>query len=235
MERSYQSSRVAGSTSEATFRLINANGQERVRKTFGATRLGADGASNQRVIRFLSPSDVRNTTTLLVETAGEDEVSVYLPALKKIRRLARNNKKASFVGTDLSYGDMMGHRPRDWMHTLLRQENLSGTPVYVIESLPRTPQVADDSGYSRRVSWIAQDTFAVLKVDSFDSANALLKTISYLDIESVDSKARKYQAMRLEVKNAQTNHQTFIKFERFAASATVSDTYFSTRYLEKEE
>lgn len=235
MERSYQSSRVEGSTSEATFRLVNANGQERVRKTFGATRLGADGASNQRVIRFLSPSDVRNTTTLLVETAGEDEVSVYLPALKKIRRLARNNKKASFVGTDLSYGDMMGHRPRDWAHTLLRQESFSGTLVYVIESLPRTPQVADDSGYSRRVSWIALDTFAVLKVDSFDSANALLKTISYLDIESVDSKARKYQAMRLEVKNLQTNHQTFIKFERFAASATVSDTYFSTRYLEKEE
>ncbi len=235
MERSYQSNRVEGSTSEATFRLVNANGQERVRKTFGATRLSADGAGNQRVIRFLSPSDVRNTTTLLIETAGEDEVSVYLPALKKIRRLARNNKKTSFVGTDLSYGDMMGHRPRDWVHTLIRQEAFSGTPAYVVESLPRTPQVADDSGYSRRVSWVALDTFAVLKVDSFDSANALLKTISYQDIESVDPKARKYQAMRIEVKNVQTNHQTFIKFERFAASATVSDTYFSTRYLEKEE
>lgn len=235
MERSYQSSRVEGSTSEATFRLVNANGQERVRKTFGATRLSADGASNQRVIRFLSPSDVRNTTTLLIETAGEDEVSVYLPALKKIRRLARNNKKASFVGTDLSYGDMMGHRPRDWVHKLVRQETFNSTPVYVVESLPRTPQVADDSGYSRRVSWVALDTFAVLKVDSFDSANALLKTISYADIESVDSKARKYQAMRIEVMNVQTNHQTFIKFERFAASATVSDAYFSTRYLEKEQ
>ncbi len=235
MERSYQSSRVEGSTSEATFRLVNANGQERVRKTFGATRLGADGAGNQRVIRFLSPSDVRNTTTLLIETAGEDEVSVYLPALKKIRRLARNNKKTSFVGTDLSYGDMMGHRPRDWVHKLIRQETFNGTPVYVVESLPRTPQVADDSGYSRRVSWVALDTFAVLKVDSFDTANALLKTISYADIESVDLKARKYQAMRVEVKNVQTNHQTFIKFERFVASATVSDTYFSTRYLEKEE
>ena len=124
MERSYQSSRVEGSTSEATFRLVNANGQERVRKTFGATRLGADGAGNQRVIRFLSPSDVRNTTTLLIETAGEDEVSVYLPALKKIRRLARNNKKTSFVGTDLSYGDMMGHRPRDWVHKLIRQTKI---------------------------------------------------------------------------------------------------------------
>ncbi len=243
MERSYQSNRLEGSTSEATFRLVNANGEERVRKTFGATKLGANGTGNQRVIRFLSPSDVRNTTTLLVENAGEDEVSVYLPALKKIRRLARNNKKASFVGTDLSYGDMMGHRPGDWVHTLLRTEKLNGTETYVVESLPKTPVIAEDSGYSRRLSWIASDTFSPIRLECFDSASLLLKTILYSDIERVDpgvahpaaNKSQKFQSMRVAVKNAQTNHQTFIKFERFEAKPAISDAFFSARYLEKEE
>jgi uncharacterized protein len=243
MERSYQSNRVEGSTSEATFRLVNANGEERVRKTFGATKLGANGTGNQRVIRFLSPSDVRNTTTLLVENGGEDEVSVYLPALKKIRRLARNNKKASFVGTDLSYGDMMGHRPGDWAHTLLRTEKLNGIETYVVESIPKTPIIAEDSGYSRRLSWIASDTFSPIKLECFDSASQLLKTILYSDTERVDrgvdpnpgAKSQKFQAMRVAVKNAQTNHQTFIKFERFEAKPAISNAFFSPRYLEKEE
>ncbi|MBL0124484.1 MAG: outer membrane lipoprotein-sorting protein [Betaproteobacteria bacterium] len=231
MERSYQSSRLAGSTSEATFRLVNANGHERIRKTFGATRLGIDGIGSQRVIRFLSPSDVRNTTTLLVERAGEDEVSVYLPALKKTRRLSRNNKKASFVGTDLSYGDMMGHRPGDWIHNLLRSEKIDGASTYVVESRPRTPLIAEETGYSRRTSWIAAETYVPLKVEYFDSANVLLKTILYADIEQVDDrdagKSHKHQAMRIDVKNAQTNHQTFIKFERFRASSSVNESYFS--------
>jgi uncharacterized protein len=235
MEKSYQASRVDGSTSEATFRLVNADGQERIRKTFGVTKLTNNNIYNRRVIRFLSPSDVRNTTTLLAESTGDDEVSVYLPALKKVRRLARNNKKGSFVGTDLSYGDMIGHKPIEWTHKLVQKDRLEGVSVYVIESLPKTKSVTEDTGYGRRLSWIAVDSFAQMKVEFMDSAMAPLKTAIYADTKLVDAKARKYQSMRIDVKNVQTGHQTFIKFDRFEASSAISEEYFSTRYLEKEE
>lgn len=236
MERNYQATRVDSSLSEATFRLVSSSGQERVRKTFGATKLQLDGVGNRRVIRFLSPSDVRNTTTLLVEnSANEDEIWVYLPALKKPRRLAGNNKKSSFVGTDLSYGDLVGHKPQNWTHKLVRQERLATFTTYVVESVPKSPDVAVDSGYSKRVSWIDRDSFVALKVDFYDPAGALLKTADSSELKQVDIKNKKWQPMLVQVKNHQTNGSTIVKMEKFDANTKVGDEYFSVRYLEKEE
>lgn len=236
MEKNYQSTRVDSSTSQASFRLVNASGQERSRVTFGATKLVGDGIANRRVIRFLSPSDVRNTTTLLLENPGkDDEIWVYLPAMKKARRLASNNKKNSFVGTDLSFGDLVGHRAKDWSHKLLKQESLAGTPVYVVESLPKTPEIAADSGYSKRVSWVAKDSLVSVKVEFHDMAGTLLKTLENSNVMLVDARQNKFQPMQVQVKNHQTGHSTFLKFEQFVANQPVSEAYFAAGYLEKEE
>jgi predicted RND superfamily exporter protein len=236
MEKSYQATRVDSSISEATFRLVNASGQERVRKTRGVTKLQTNGVDNRRVIRFLSPGDVRNTTTLLDEHAGkEDEIWVYLPALKKARRLASNNKRSSFVGTDLSYGDIVGHRTQDWTHKLLREEPRQGVACYVIESVPKSPEVASESGYSKRVTWVAKDNFVALKVDFSDPAGNPLKTAESSEVKRVDPKKGKWQAMLVKVKNHQTEHTTFVSFDKFEANATVADNIFSVRFLEREE
>lgn len=236
MEKNYQSTRVDSSTSQASFRLVNAAGQERSRVTFGATKLLGDGVANRRVIRFLSPSDVRNTTTLLLENPGkDDEIWVYLPAMKKARRLASSNKKNSFVGTDLSFGDLVGHRAKDWNHKLLKQESLAGTPVYVVESLPKTPEIAADSGYSKRVSWVAKDSLVSVKVEFHDMAGMLLKTLENSNVMLVDARQNKFQPMQVQVKNHQTGHATFLKFEQFVANQPVSEAYFAAGYLEKEE
>ena len=195
-----------------------------------------DGIANRRVIRFLSPSDVRNTTTLLLENPGkDDEIWVYLPAMKKARRLASNNKKNSFVGTDLSFGDLVGHRAKDWSHKLLKQESLAGTPVYVVESLPKTPEIAADSGYSKRVSWVAKDSLVSVKVEFHDMAGTLLKTLENSNVMLVDARQNKFQPMQVQVKNHQTGHSTFLKFEQFVANQPVSEAYFAAGYLEKEE
>ena len=236
MEKNYQSTRLDSSTSQASFRLVSASGQERSRATFGATKLAGDGVANRRVIRFLSPSDVRNTTTLLLENPGkDDEIWVYLPAMKKARRLASNNKKNSFVGTDLSFGDLVGHRAKDWSHKLLKQEVWAGAPVYVVESMPKTPEIGADSGYSKRVSWVAKDSGVSVKVEFHDMAGALLKTLENSNVMLVDAKQNKFQPMQVQVKNHQTGHSTYLKFEQFVANQPVGEAYFAAGYLEKEE
>ena len=236
MEKNYQASRLSSSVSEASFRLVSASGQERVRKTFGVTKLQSDGVANRRVIRFLAPSDVRNTTTLLVENPGrDDEIWVYLPALKKARRLASNNKKNSFVGTDLSFGDLVGHKAADWNHKILRAETLGGVAVTVVESTPKTPEIASDSGYSKRVSWVGKENFVSLKVDFHDAGGALLKTLENSQLKLVDAALKKYQPMEIAVKNHQTGHATYLKMERFEANTQVAESYFVASYLEKEE
>jgi uncharacterized protein len=236
MEKNYQASRLSSSISEASFRLVSASGQERLRKTFGVTKLQSDGVANRRVIRFLAPSDVRNTTTLLVENPGrDDEIWVYLPALKKARRLTSNNKKNSFVGTDLSFGDLVGHKAVDWNHKILRADTLGGVAVTVVESTPKTPEVAGDSGYSKRVSWVGKENFVSLKIEFHDAGGALLKTLENSQLKLVDAALKKYQPMEIVVKNHQTGHATYVTMARFEANTPVAESYFVASYLEKEE
>ena len=236
MAQSYQASRLSSSVSDATFKLTNAAGQERIRKTHGATKLASDGVLNRRMVRFTSPSDVRNTTSLLVENAkGEDEIWVYLPALKKSRRLASNNKKGSFFGTDLSYGDVVGHKPEAWTHRWLRLENFEGQAADVVESLPRQPAVAEESGYSKRTSWVSKQNRVVVKVDLFDINGSPLKTVVSSDLRLVDAAQGKWQAMKLTAKNVQTGHSTQIILDRFEANVNVAESVFTQRYIELEE
>jgi uncharacterized protein len=236
MLRSYQANRLDSSLSNATFRLLSSSGQERVRKTYGATKLASDGQLNRRVVRFLSPTDVRNTTSLLIENSkGEDEIWVYLPALKKARRIAGSGKKGSFFGTDLSYGDVVGHKPDAWKHRWLREEQFQGQACDVVESLPASAAIADESGYSKRISWLARPHHMALKVEMLDSGGAPLKTVLSSELKLVDPARGKWQAMKLEAKNTQTGHATFISMERFEANVALAEDMFSQRYLEKEE
>lgn len=235
MARSYQATRMDSSLSQSTFTLTNASGQERVRKTFAATRLQDDGTHNRRVIRFLSPGDVRNTTTLIIEKTAQDDVWVYLPTLKKARRLASSNNSRSFVGTDLTYGDLIGHKPQDWTHRLLREESLDGVPTQVIESLPKTAEIASNSGYSKRISWVANDSFVALKSELYDPGQALQKTVLSSELKLVDPARQKYQPMLVTVSNHQTGHSTSVRMDSFEANVAVSDNYFSNGYLERQE
>ena len=70
-----------------------------------------------------------------------------LPALKKVRRLVASNKKDSFVGTDLSYGDIIGHKVQEWHHVLVKEETIDGQACYVVESTPHSDAVQEQSGY----------------------------------------------------------------------------------------
>ncbi len=121
MKKNFVISKVADSTAESTFRLINANGQERKRETLGQTKLIPGTVDNRRLVTFITPADVKGTKTLLVEHSGkDDDIWIYLPALKKVRRLVSSNKKYSFVGTDFSYWDVIGHRVEDWNHKIIK-------------------------------------------------------------------------------------------------------------------
>lgn len=233
-QRSFVTSKVADSTSDSTFRLINGNGQERVRETSGVSKLIAGTLDNQRYVLFKSPTDVKNTATLLVEhSKGDDDIWIYLPALKKVRRLVSSDKKSSFVGTDFSYGDVIGHKVEDWNHKLLKEEKVDGIDTWVLESLPKSPKTVDNSGYSKRISWIAKDSYVAVKGELYDPSGALLKKLSQSDVKLVDEKNKKYQPMKLQAENVQTGHKTVIEFKNYKANVGVKNDYFKSQNLDK--
>jgi len=234
MRRSLLSTKVTDSTTNSTFRLINAAGQQRVRETDGDTKLITGTTDNRRLVNFLSPADVRGTKTLLIEhSAADDDMWIYLPAMKKVRRLVASNKRDSFVGTDFSYGDVIGHKVEDWNHRLLREEKVEGRACYVVESTPKRPEVADNTGYSKRTSWIDKESYVAVRGEIYDPSGELLKRTSAEDVQKVDAKNDRYQPMRLVSENVQTGHKTIIEFSHFKANVGVGDEVFTARSLEK--
>ena len=235
MEKNFVVSKVMDSVADATFTLINKNGQERVRKTFGTTKLDKNGIDNMRMTRFMSPPDVKGTVSLLIEHANDDDdIWIYLPALKKVRRLVSSNKKDSFMGTDFSYADVIGYKVAEWNYRLLKEELVEGQHCYVIEALPKSDAVKTSNGYSKRISWLRKDNFMAVKMDYWGETGQLLKSSTYTDIQLVDQMRGKWQAMRLEASNLQTGHRTVIKFDNFKANQKVKDEFFTTRYMTKE-
>ena len=235
MVRSDASNKVMDAKADITMTLENEDNQQRVRKLTTLTKLKSDGISNQRVLRFQAPADIKGTVTLLIEqTDKDDDMWIYLPSLKKTRRLVSDNKRDSFVGSDLTFGDLIGHKPSEWISTLQKEETLDNKPVYVIESLPKDESVKSHTGYSKRLIWVDKQSSIALKTDYWDETGQLLKTIQVSDVRLVDDDRAKWQFMDLNAQNHQTHHKTVLHFDDYKVNQNLADNLFNPSTLEKE-
>jgi len=235
MEKNFVVTKYPDSTSETTMTLTNKAGKQRVRKTFGTTKLEPNGVDNMRMTRFLEPADVKGTVSLLIEhSEKDDDIWIYLPSVKKVRRLVSSNKKDSFVGTDFSYGDVIGHKVKEWDHKLVKEEDVDGKPCYVIESTPKDASIKANTGYSKRVNWIQKDNFVTLKGVLYDETGELLKETRFTNYTEVDPARHKWQAGQLETRNVQAEHSTVIHIDQLKVNVGVKDDYFTTRYMEQQ-
>lgn len=228
MERNAAVTRFDTSTAEATFVLSSARGGERVRSATLATKLRDGSQDTMRLVRFTGPADIRGTSTLLVENSqADDDMWVYLPAMKRVRRLAASNKKDSFIGTDFSYGDVIGHAVEDWKHTLLADQQRNGAMHYVVESVPATPKVQADSGYGKRITWIHKENYTTSHVEAFDTSGARYKTFDFSQMENLDPARGKWQPMKAVGTNLRSGHVTTITFSGFKIGRELPDRMFS--------
>lgn len=233
MAEALQSTKLSRSIAVGRFRLVNKDGQTRVRDVTSTSELKPDGVNNRRVVRFNSPADVRGTAVLTIENgAADDDIWVYLPAMKKVRRLTASNKKDAFVGTDFSYGDVIGHPVEDWTHRLVRAEAVDGVRTRVVESLPRSPAVIAATGYSKRVSWLREGDNVPLKIEYFGPGGALAKVYTAADIRLVDTRARRFQPMRQAMRTLATGHTTIIEYANVRTDASIAAETFTPRALE---
>jgi hydrophobe/amphiphile efflux-3 (HAE3) family protein len=235
MAKNLVSTRVFGFSYEGTMTLLSPDGQERVRKVAAKAKLQPNGVDTDRLVRFLDPPDVRGTATLLDEhAAGDDDIWIYLPALKKVRRLVSSNKKDSFLGTDFSYGDVIGFKVDEWDHKLVGEEKMDGQDCYVIESAPKNDDVKSVSGYSKRKSWIRKDGFVTVRAEYWDVGGQPLKWTRWSDYSLVDPAHGRWWFAKSEAMNVQTKHRTRFQFSAIKVESDLSDDLFSSRNLEKD-
>ncbi|MBF0160035.1 MAG: outer membrane lipoprotein-sorting protein [Magnetococcales bacterium] len=226
--------KVTDAKAELTMVLTDSSGGQRVRKLVMMTKLEANGLDNMRLLRFTAPADIKGTVTLLIEQRNQDDdMWIYLPALKKVRRLVADNKRDSFVGSDLTFGDIIGHKPIDWSHQKVREDTVDGRAVSVIESLPRNDRVRSSSGYSKRITWVDRESCLALKTDYWDEAGQMMKSILASQIKLVDEIGHKWQFMHVEASNQQSSHRTMLNFDHYAANQGLTDELFTPQAMER--
>jgi uncharacterized protein len=235
MERNFLASKIRSLRVDTTMSLVTARKETRERRTTVLMKLQPNGVDSKLLVRFHAPADIKGTAFLQIEHIdGEDDQWVYLPALKRSRRLVANNKKDSFVGSDFSYGDISLPKVDHYRHKLLRSEIVDQADCFVVESVPATDEVRTNSGYSRKVSWIRKDTFIEAKVEYYDLAARLLKVQQTADHQPVQSNPARWFPRYREMANHQTGHRTLIRVNAIESGVSAPDDQFTTRSLERE-
>jgi hypothetical protein len=181
----------------------------------------------KQMIWFLEPADDKGISFLKIEHDGrDDEMRMWLPAFKKIRRISAKKRSDSFMGSDMSYEDMSSRQLDEFKFILIGQEVHDSIACHLLESIPREHMHTE---YSRHITWVDSTLLIPIKEESFDKSGQLLKEkyFSYTII-------KEYQILTIvHVTNRQKNHSTTLNFENIELDTGVKDDLFHERNLKR--
>ena len=206
--------------------MINSAGQKTVRDMKGAT-LEKEGG-DKMLMEFLSPADVKGTKLLTYQHVDKDDDQwLYLPALKRIKRISGRNKTGSFMGSEFSYEDISSQEVEKYTYPGEVEEVPCGDKTcYKGERIPKDKL----SGYTKQITWVDKDTFLVQKVEYYDRKKSLLKTAVFSDYKKIDGV---WRVGKIDMKNHQNDKETILIWVDDKVKAGLSDKHFSKRVLKQ--
>ncbi|MBL1264951.1 outer membrane lipoprotein-sorting protein [Candidatus Methylomicrobium oryzae] len=178
------------------------------------------GDGNKGLSIFDSPRDVKGTAFLSFTHALEpDEQWLYLPALKRVKRISSSNKSGPFVGSEFAFEDLTSFEVPKYKYKYLRDEKVNDQDCFVIELYPQY----EESGYTRQISWIDKERYIPLKVEYYDRKDALLKTLEFKGYRQYLNQY--WRADEMLMTNHQTGKSTTLLSEnfKFRTGLTVRD------------
>lgn len=218
---------------------------ERVKEFTWWRKLISDGVHFDTLTRFHTPAEVRGEGILFLEhPADENEVLMYLPTYKKIRRVESQQQSSSFMGSEFSYADIATPHVDDYSYKLLKEEACpeaegskenAGIQCYVIESTPVNDSVRERTGYSKDVSWIRKDNFMHVRVEFYGQDGNLAKRMIASQNKEVDPAKHKWMAMNVRMENVAKGNVTLLKFADVKVNTGVPETTFTQQSLSKEK
>jgi predicted RND superfamily exporter protein len=210
-----------------TMILRNRHGEESTRAMRSRT-MEVEGDGDMSLVIFDSPGDVKGTAFLShTHKEGSDDQWLYLPALKRVKRIASSNQSGPFVGSEFAYEDISSQEIEKYTYKFLREEDLDGTACFVIERDPVDPK----SGYTRQVVWFDQEHYRVWKIDFYDRGDELLKTLT---VSGYNQYLEQYwRADNWKMVNHQTGKSTELIWSDYQFGNDYSDRDFNRNALSK--
>lgn len=215
------------STANMKMVLRNRTGKESTRNVRVKT-LEVTGDGDKSLSIFDEPADVKGTASLTWSHSNKpDEQWLYLPALKRVKRISSKNKSGPFMGSEFAFEDIGSQEVDKYSYKYLQDETIEGKETFVVERYP----VDKNSGYTRQVAWIEKDRYIALKIEFYDRKNSLLKTLvasgftQYLD--------KHWRPSTMDMTNHQSGKSTTLSFENYQFKTGLSDSDFAKNALKK--
>jgi outer membrane lipoprotein-sorting protein len=208
--------------------LRNKHGQESRRKMRART-LEVTGDGDKSLTIFDTPRDVKGTAFLTFShKVGDDDQWLYLPALKRVKRISSRNKSGSFMGSEFAYEDIASQEVEKYTYKYLRDEQYQNMDCFVVE---RYPVDRKNSGYTRVVSWLDKDQYRPWKVEYYDRKSSLLKTLIISDYHQYLGKYWHAHSMRME--NHHNGKTTELSWSDYKFRTGLTDQDFNKNSLKR--
>lgn len=212
---------------ELRMTLRNSQGQESTRK-LQTSNLEVDGEGDKSLVVFDEPRDIKGTAFLsFTHKTGPDDQWLYLPALKRVKRISSNNKSGPFMGSEFAYEDISSQEVEKYTYKFIREETVGNTPMFVVERYP----VDRKSGYTRQIVWYDQAEYRLQKIEFYDRKDALLKTLVYDGYQQYLGKY--WRADRMSMENHQTGKSTELLFSNYEFQTGLKDKDFNKNSLSR--
>jgi outer membrane lipoprotein-sorting protein len=214
-------------TNDVKMILRNKQGQESIRLIRSKT-LEVEGDGDKNLTIFDEPNDVKGTALLsFTHKEGPDDQWLYLPALKRVKRIASDNKSGPFMGSEFAYEDITSQEVEKYTYKYLRDDTFDGMEVFVFERYP----VDEKSGYTRQIIWMDKEHYKERKIEFYDRKNTLLKTLLFTDYHQYLD--RFWRAHQMDMENHQTGKSTRLIQSNFEYNTGLSDRDFDKNSLKR--
>ena len=208
--------------------LKNRNGQVTNRKMHGINmETEADG--DMSLIVFDTPTDVQGTASMTyTHKVGNDDQWLYLPALKRVKRISSSNKSGPFMGSEFAFEDLSSLELEKYEYSFIGEEQVNNVKCFKVESFP----VSTNSGYKKIITWYNSDNYRTEKQEFYDRKDAKLKTLSFSDYKIYLSKF--WRAGKMEMVNHQNGKETTLKFVNYQFNQpSITEDSFSQNSLKR--
>ena len=228
-----KSNRVKDEKDTEDMVLIDAKGQQRKRTLVTYFQTG-EGDDDKTLVRFETPQTIHGTGLLAIEKGTDDDMWLYLPDLRKSKRVAGATKSEPFVGTDFSNYDMRTEDLTGHEYKKVGEEKVAGRDCWVVEGKPKNEAMAESTGYSKRIFYADKERWVYHKIVFYDRQEKLLKTTTIEDWKEYDTGDGKkvWRGDKTTVENVQKESKTIVTFPKRELNKGLGDDAFSKRNLE---
>ncbi|UCH81803.1 MAG: outer membrane lipoprotein-sorting protein [Nitrospiraceae bacterium] len=215
-------------TAHMLMTLRDRHGRESIRK-MRMKVLEVVGDGDKSLMVFDNPKDVKGTAFLnFTHKTGNDDQWLYLPALKRVKRISTRNKSGSFMGSEFAYEDISSLEVEKYTYKWVRDEEYNGMDCFIVEYYPVDRKY---SGYTRQVSWIDKTEYRSHKVEYYDRKNSHLKTLTIKGYKKYID--RFWRADELNMVNHQTGKSTRLEFNDYKFQTGLNDRDFNKNSLKR--